>query len=333
MDFATSQSLSRLWRLALAGAFTAFAWIVLSLLLGLGPAQAQADDGDDDGLLGAVTSLVDETASTVTDTVSTVTTGVTETVNTVVAVAPAPVQQPVREVVKTVDDVVTTTTKPVTDAVSGGAVGAVTQPVVDVVKQVPVVGDVVTGVGLDDAVTDLGETVDRTLGEVAGAVTDVGTGLGETPTRPLPELPGIIPTAPALPAAPAAPAEPVLPVGGHLLPALDVALPAYAAVAGAQGAASDLSALLTAYEHRSVAVTGAVPTSAVPADTRGSSAPTGGLCPSASLSSGPGGAGSGAWALVALGPLVALRAWVRRAGPEDENAPPAPAALTDVSPD
>jgi hypothetical protein len=94
-------SLPRIWRLALVGAATAFAWIVISLLLGLGSGYAHADDGADDGkgLLGAVTSVVDKTTSTVTKTVSSVADTATEVVNMVVDVAPAPVQEPVREVV------------------------------------------------------------------------------------------------------------------------------------------------------------------------------------------------------------------------------------------
>jgi hypothetical protein len=48
---------------------------------------------------------------------------------------------------------------------------------------------------------------------------------------------------------------------------------------------------------------------------------------------GPGGAGPGVWVLVALGLVVAHRAWVRRAGLENDAAPPAPVLSTDVSPD
>ncbi|MGL4255571.1 MAG: hypothetical protein ACRCSL_04500 [Microbacterium sp.] len=322
MDIAISQSLPRIVRLALLGAATAFAWIVFTLLLGLGTGQAHADDGDE-GLLGAVTSVVDETASSVTGTVSSVTSGATKVVNTVVAVAvaPAPVQGPVREVVAAVGDVVTTTTAPVTDVVSGGVVEDVAGPVADVVTQVPLVGDVAEAIGLDDAVEDLAGTVDDTLGELTGAVTDTGTGIGLPPIGAGPGLPGL-------------PGSPItsLPVEGHLLPALDVVLPAAARVYGAAvagAAASALSAFLTAYEHPATVSVAAAPA----ADTRAPLSPAGGLCPPSSSSSGPGGAGSGAWAVVALGPLVALRAWVRRAGPEDERAPAAPAGLTDVSPD
>ena len=164
MEIATSQ-LPRIWRLALIGAATAFAWIALSLLLGLGSGSAHADEGDDEGtgVLGAVTSAVDRTATTVTTTVTKTTSAVTEVVNTVVEVAPAPVQQPVQQVVQTVGTTVNTVTQPVVEVVSNDVVGTVTAPVVDVVTQVPVVGGIVTGTGLDRAVSDLGDTVDEVM--------------------------------------------------------------------------------------------------------------------------------------------------------------------------
>lgn len=319
MDIATSPSLPRLWRSALVGLFTAFAWILLSLILGLGSGDAHAEESDDDSLLGAVTSLVDTTASTVTDTVSTVTGSVTRVVNTVVDVAPAPVAQPVRDVVASVGSVVSTATRPVADVVSAGVVGSVARPVVDAVADVPVVGDLVSGLGLDDAVTDLGHTVDHTVGDLLVVVTDTGAGLG---------LPPI-----AVPGLPGSPGGPSIPVGGHPLPALDVVLLSGVPHAGVPGAASALSAHPTAYETGAAATASATAASTASSGARGPLTPTGALCPPSTSSSGPGGAGSGAWALVALGPLVALRAWVRRAGPEDEHAPAAPARSTDVSPD
>lgn len=317
METASSQSLSRLWRLALVGAATAFAWMVLALVLGLGSGQAHADD--DDGLLGAVTSVVDKTASAVTDTVSTVTGDVAKTVDTVVAVAPVPAREPVRDAVKGVGAAVTTVTEPVARTVSNGTVGAVTEPVADAITTVPVVGDLVAATGLDDVLADLGETADRTVVDVIDAVTGAATELSP-PATPAPELPWL-------------PGAPMIPVGGPPLPALDVVLPATPTVATAWGAASALSALVAANEHRSAAPATVLPASVTSLDLRGPLAPAGGLCPPSALSSGPGGAGSGAWALVALGPLVAHRAWVRRAGPEDDHAPPAPAGSTDVSPD
>jgi hypothetical protein len=322
VEIATSQSLSRIWRLALVGTATAFAWIVLSLLLGLGSGSAHATDGDDDGngLLGAVTSLVDRTASAVTGTVTTVAGGVTGVVNTVVDVAPAPVQEPVRQVVGTVGTVVTTATKPVTDVVSGGVVGSVTQPIVDVVTQVPIVGGVVSGIGLDDAVTDLGGTVDDTLGGLVGAVTDTTSGIGLPPgTTPLPG--GVLP--PLVPGVPAT-VEP----GDAVAATAGVSTPAAASPGGGLSAFEFYAAVPLLPADSAV-----VSASDVPSGTRGALPSAGGLCPPTASSSGPGGTGLGAWAFLALGPFAALRAWVRRAGPENDDAPPAPVGSTDVSPD
>nr|WP_169583288.1 hypothetical protein [Microbacterium sp. MF43] len=316
--------MSRIWRLALVGAATAFAWIVLALLLGFGSGEARADDSSGDkGLLGAVSSAVDGTASTLTKTVTATTSTVSEVVNTVVAVAPAPVQQPVREVVTTVSTVVTTT-KPVTEVVSSGVVSTVTKPVVEVVTAVPMVGEIVSGVGLDEVVTDVSQTVDDTLGGVAKAVTDVASTVGRPPAGTTPPLPEV-------PATPAIPTPPVLPEG----PAprsVDDQPAVFASRVAATAAGASVHSLPTAYELGS-AVAAAVAATATPLGTAGSPASAGGLCPPTASSSGPGGAGSGAWALVAIGPLAALRAWVRRAGLEDEDAPPAPAGSTDVSPD
>ncbi|MFB7891993.1 hypothetical protein ACFC1I_07335 [Microbacterium sp. NPDC056044] len=327
MEIATSQ-LPRIVRLALIGAATAFAWLVVSLVLGLGLGQAHADESDDGGLLGgalgSATSLVDRTASTVTSTVSTVTTGVTDAVNTVVDATPAPVQQPVSEVVQTVGTVVTTVTEPVSEVVSGGVVSSIAEPVVDLVAEVPIVGGIVSSTGLDDAVTDLGGTVDETLGGVVGAVDETGATVGLPPT-----------TSPVLPALPAIPQLPDL-----LGSSADSPAPTAIVVLTARtdAAATLFSTTARAFGHGaaasvSEAATGAVVVVSSAAFVAGGLlGSAGGVCLSFS-SAGPGGAGLGAWALAALLPLAAHRAWVRRAGPEDEHAPPAPAGSTDVSPD
>jgi len=334
VEIATSKSLSRIWRLALVGAATAFAWIVISLLLGLGSGQAHAnDDRDRNGLLGAVTSVVDRTASTVTSTVTTVTSEVTAVVNTVVDVAPAPVKEPVREAVQTVGTVVTTVTKPVTNVVSEGVVGTITAPVVKVVESVPVVGGIVSGIGLGTAIDDVAGTVDDTLGGVVGAVTDTGSSVGQPPTGGELELPPPSPGSPSLPGLPDAPSTSETPTLDGATEAIEpgdtIGVVASSAVI-ARGAASALLSFDGAYEPGSAP---SVVSAAASPDARGPLTPAGGLCPPSAASSGPGGTGLGAWALIALGPLAVHRAWVRRAGPEDEEPPPAPAGSTDVSPD
>ena len=330
MEIATSRQLPKVVRVALIGVAATFAWIVLSFVLGLGASNANAAESDDDGLLGgalgAVTSLVDQTASTVTGTVSGVTSGVTGVVNSVVDVAPAPVQQPVSQVVQSVGAVVTAVTQPVSDVVAGGVVSGITQPVVDVVTQVPVVGGIVSGIGLDDAVTDLSETVDDTLGGVVDAVDETGATVGQPPVG-APGTPGL----PGIPDLPLVPALPGLTDAGQILAADALTQTVADAAAVTYAKPRSLSAAWSsdgdpAVVHSSVAPSATLPgTSGVPGNGAG-------LC-LASSSAGPGGAGPGAWAISALGPLDADRAWTHRAGPEDDDAPPAPVGSTDVSPD
>lgn len=330
MEIATSRQLPKVVRVALIGVAATFAWIVLSFVLGLGASNANAVESDDDGLLGgalgAVTSLVDQTASTVTGTVSGVTSGVTGVVNSVVDVAPAPVQQPVSQVVQSVGAVVTAVTQPVSDVVAGGVVSGITQPVVDVVTQVPVVGGIVSGIGLDDAVTDLSETVDDTLGGVVDAVDETGATVGQPPVG-APGTPGL----PGTPDLPPVPALPGLTDAGQILAADALSQTVADAAAVTYAKPRSLSAESSsdggpAVVHSSVAPSATLPgTSGVPGNGAG-------LC-LASSSAGPGGAGPGAWAISALGPLDADRAWTHRAGPEDDDAPPAPVGSTDVSPD
>ena len=72
---------------------------------------------------------------------------------------------------------------------------------VDLVTEVPVVGGIVTGIGLDDAVTDLGGTVDETLDGIVGAVDETGATVGSPPTGG-PARCRLFPATPRLPASP-----------------------------------------------------------------------------------------------------------------------------------
>jgi hypothetical protein len=247
-------------------------------------------------------------------------------VDTVVASTPAPAQPLVRHAVESAGTAVAAVTQPVSDAVPSGAVSGVTDPVVDLVAEVPVVGDVAAAVGLDHAVSEVGGTADETLGGLVEAVAETGATVGRPPvggTLPIPALPPL----PALPG-----------LSGSAIG--DGTNESAAGIDGvARLEAADASAIVAAF-LRAVSVTasvtaagtGAVFVSSAALGASGLSGLAGGLCPP-SASAGPGGAGLGAWALVALVPLAAHRAWVRRAGPEDEHAPPAPAGSTDVSPD
>lgn len=325
MEIATWRGLRVLARLALCGIVAAFAVMVLSLLLGSSTAHASDDDGDRSGLLGAVTNVLGGTADVVDTAVTDVTSVATTTVEKVVAVAPAPVQQPVAAV----SEVVTTVTAPVTEVASSGVVSAVTEPVVTAVTAVPVVGEVVTGLGADDLVTEVGQTVDRTLETVVDAVDEAGGAIG-APSPPSPTEP-IIPL-PQVPLLPAPPTHDIDVEESHALAGVPALTSPFAVAADRAGTVSP-SASLPSFQTLAQTAPAATSAVAAPTDRSGSAPPLSGPCATATSSLGSSSAGSGAWALAALLPLVAHRAWVRRAGPKDDDAPPPPASSTDVSPD
>ena len=313
MDTADSQHLSRLSKLLLAGTGVAFAWVFLSLALGLSASDAHAED--EGGLLGGVTSAVDETATAVTDVVDDTATTAVQTI--------APVVQPVAATVAPlpVAPVVETLVHTVAEVPAGGLISPIADTAVDVVHTVPVVGGVATALGVDDAVSSAGTSVDGllqgTTGAVAGTVTDVVDTAGGIVTGP----------------------------GGPPLGGLHDALTGAASTAGTDAAANPVETLA-----RAAFLAGATAwlslTSDLPAaisSSDGASASTWAVAGILSLIRsvvqadsfliGPGGAGPGAWVLVALGLVVAHRAWVRRTGLENDVAPPAPVMATDVSPD
>lgn len=379
MDTAATHRLGNLPRLALIGAGVAFAWLSLSLTLGLGSAGSHAAEGSDDerSVLGAVTGLVDKTASSVTTAATSATTTVTDVVDEVVEKAPAPVNAPVQQATAPVKKVVQKATAPVAEVVEKGVVDkaakpvvkvveavtkpvakvveTVTEPVVETVKEVPIVGEIVTDLGVDDvvtglddvvadvpgALTDVTQTVDRTLADtVDTAETTID---GVLPTLPS-TGPGVVrPPLPGLPSVSALPSSPdAIPGDSSTAPAIDPTL------STSERAEDTLRARLADAMPLSWASPGALAAqfrgaagqvvASVISLARGALAPadspsTPGLCLSTVSSAGPSGAGPGAWALLALIPFVAHRAWVRRAGPGDEHAPLAPAGSTDVSPD
>ncbi len=294
MEIVTWRGFSHLARIAVIGVGVAFACVLTSFVLGLGAATAHADESEEPGLLGAATGLLDElVAPTVTGVTSTVSTVVT----TLVEVSPAPDAPPAPQVRQAVGEVATAVAGTVQDAVAPGVVGAVTTPVLDVVTEMPIVGRIASALGLDAALTGVGSSLDGLLDSAVGAL--------------LPATSGLVPTLPC------------------------------AADGGAMGP-SDVDGLAPSSTVTSWRTT-AHPLSEQPVDTprataqTGTNAPAsplpgGGLCPM-STSGSSGGAGAGAWALVALLPFAAHRAWVRRAGPEDDAAPVAPFFATDVSPD
>lgn len=310
MEIVTWRGFASLARLALIGVGVAFAGALVCLLLGLGGASAHADDGEEPGLLGAVTGLVDEATSLVGSTVTEVASTATDAVSAVVAVAPAPVRQPVQDVVQTAGEVVTAVAEPVREAAPEGIVTTVTQPVLNIVTEVPLVGEVVTTLGVDDAVGELGSSVDGLLDTTLEAVTDTTAAIG---------APETVITTPD-------------PAAGSSIPPVfgwaPAAAPAAVAPAAARGSSSVVAAAPGTPSFAAPAASARIFASVPPAG-----APPGALCLSALAGSASGGSGSGAWALAALLPFAAHRAWVRRPGSPSDDAPAAPFFDTDVSPD
>lgn len=321
MGTTLSQRLSRISTLLIAAVGVAFAWFCLTLVFGLAGGHAHADD--DSSLLGAVGSTLESSATTVTDTAGDVLGGATEAVQTVVTPV-ADVAEPVAPVVETVNEVaapVVAVIEPVVDvaeeAAGAGVVGGVADAAADLVTAVPPVGDVATALGADDALTSVGTAADGVLQGTVGAVAD-------TVTTPLviPDLVGPAPVGGALD-------DIAAPLPGILSSTSSDAAPAAPATLSLFSAVRD--------------TTGSTPVFSPPVAVEGAAlfgAATGGLLmllgsvlQADSVLTGPGGAGPGAWVLVALGFVVAYRAWVRRTGIEDDAAPPAPVFATDVSPD
>lgn len=316
METVTWSEPRRLARAALAGVGVAFSGVVLSLFLGIGASDAHAAPDDERGLVGAVTGLLDGTTALVGSTVSGAASTVSETVGAIVEVAPTPIQKPVQAVGQVVDTTVSTVTAPVQQVVSSGLVSAVTTPVVSVVTEVPVVGTVVTGLGVDAVLGGVASGVDSTLETTVDAVTTVGGVLAPAASdnRPIDDVPPP-PTSTTAWSAPFAPVD-LADIVATTSRDGDSAAFSRAAASGPTASIADHpvgeSVSTSPHEAPTLPTLAGDPTTAA---------------------TGPAGAGSGAWALAALLPFAAHRAWVRRAGPGDDTAPPAPADPTDASPD
>lgn len=331
MDIATHPTRVPVFRLIAIGMAVAFAYLLLTLVLGFGSGDARADDGDRGGLLGGVTDVVDSTVGGVTDAVQSTTQAVTTTVQQVVQTAPPPVQPVVEPVVSTVASTVEAVVQPVAEVAASGVVGDVVQPVVDVVNEVPVVGEVTQAIGLDEAVTDVAGTADAAVDDVVTTVRDTATtlGAGRPPLVVIPDLEPPI-GAPALIAADgfAQAADAVL----TRLTAAAAPLPAWAAAA-VWDAYSHALPVLTRIASTGTAAAGLVSTGAQVGGILSSAFVLGACAPGGSSPMGSNGAGPGALALAAFAPLVAYRAWMRRNGWNDDVAPPAPTYDTDIAPD
>lgn len=309
MEVAPSHTLSRVSLLALWGVGAAFVWLLVSLFSGTGGAPAHADDStDNQGVLSGLTATVDRAADAVVS-VATTAVGVVAPVvppatpsARAVAHAAAPVVAPVQQVIHSAVPAIVNTTTAVVNTTK-----AVVNTATNVVTAVPVVGEVVTRLGVEHALTEVTTTLDEALATLAGAV-------GSTPIE-------LSPTGAAAPAH-------SLEFAAASSPLLSPTLSEHAPAASAP----------TVWAFVLLTSAGTPPTSHAfifEAPTDLASAPISTLCPLA-----PGGSSSGssnsapsAAALLAFSPFVAHRAWLRRIGPSDDTLPPTPPASTDVSPD
>lgn len=322
------------------GGIGVLAWATLTVLLGGGSAHA---DDQDDGPLDGLTSLVSETVSAVTAPVAPV---VTEVVAPVVTQVVAPVQDTVPPVVaavtqpvvaapvvgpavapvaQTVSEATAAVVAPVAEAITNAPVAQITDPILDTVSGLPVVGDLVSDLGITSAVGDL-----------VGVIDDTTALLGDVTTETVPPvLEALVPTTPGDgdPGGVTEPAEP--------LPDTVVAASVTTTSARATGAAETSPGILDRREVGTppAAVTLGVDgtTHAVDDTTPVPSGPPSGNPPGApspaSSSAGSGGGAGAAHARPSDVDASPLRAGERTTGAPDDVLPSSPVADTDVSPD
>ena len=354
MDTAHSQYLLKISKMLLAGIGVAFAWVLLSFALGLNASQAHA--GEDDGLLGDLTSTVEETAVAVTNVVQETATAVVQPVAPVVQAvvdpvapvvesAPQVVQQVAQTAPAPVAEIVEAVVAPVTNTVSEIADSGVVAPIVDstvaVAGTIPVVNEVVSALGIDTAAASLGSSVDGLLQGGAGAVAGTVNGVTGSVVDTVDSVTGVVTdtvtgivTSPGLPVvAPLNASSGVVEstVVARTTDAEASAFEVFARTAYLAGATA-LLAIAPELPAAFSAADGAAAT-AVVASADISFALLRSVLQADSAFVGPSGVGPGAWVLVALGFVIAYRAWVRRSGPENDVAPAAPVLSTDVSPD
>ncbi|WP_231481875.1 MULTISPECIES: hypothetical protein [unclassified Microbacterium] len=318
------------------GAVGALAWATLTLFFGGGSAHA---DEQQDGPLDGLTSIVSETVSAVTAPVTPV---VTKVVAPVVTKVVAPVQQAVPAVVETVTNTVAKTpvvgpatapvvhavtetvdavVEPVTEVLTDSPVAQITDPILDTVAGVPVVGGLVTDLGVVTAVRDVVGVVDDTtalLGDVTnGTVPPVLEALDPTNPDPTPGT-GVVdpPVSPTTVAAVSATQVTSSPILG-------------ASVAASARASAVSFSVADLVSHESAPAT--EDTATAPAGAPSGSPP--GTPVPASSSAGPGGGSSPAHARLSDVDPAPLRAGERTSGAADDVLPSSPVADTDVSPD
>lgn len=313
------------------GSFGVLAWAAFTVLVGGGSAQADdTSDGPLDGLTSLVSTTVDEATSVVTPIVSDVVTPVvqtviapvtrpapavvekvTETVVSVPVVGPA-VEPVVTPVTRAAADTVTVVTESVADLLQADTVSSVTDPVLGVVSDVPVVGDLLDDLGVTGAVDDVAGIVDDTTGLIGDTVDGVVPPIVDAV---VPGGPSTQETTPPLPTG-TAPAD-------RPLTALRVA----PASVGAPASPPDRLPFIAATTLISASpATGAPDSGDTPAHT-----PPASPSPSSSVGHGAGSPTDGARLSDASSGL--LHAWKQASGASDDELPSSPVTATDVSPD
>jgi hypothetical protein len=310
------------------GGLGVLAWATLTVLVGGGSAHA---DDQAEGPLDGLTSLVSNTVSAVTAPVTPI---VTQVVAPVVTQVVAPVQQAAPAVVATVTEpiaqapvvgpvtapvvhAVTETAasvvEPVTDLLTDAPVSQLTDPILETVSGIPVVGGLVTDLGVISAV-----------GDIVGVVDDTTALLGNVPNETVPPvLEALDPTTPAPGEGSSGVAEPPAPTATTA-----VTVPASPASSASSAPRSATSSALSAS-------TGAAPSSddvtPVPSGAPAGS-PPGAPVPASSSAGSAGGIGAAHARLSDVGDSP-LRAGERTSGATDDALPSSPVADTDVSPD
>lgn len=283
-------------------------------------------------------SVVDDAVGALTGSVGTAVDGVTDTAGDLSDASPLqPIVSPVAGVASSALDTVGDAVEAVGDK---GPVSGVVDVVTDVVEHTPIVGEVAEELGVPDAVEQVGGSLDGGVGSVGEIIGESGENI--VPAAPMPVFPGIRPPLSSdRPESVSSPAPPT--------PIVDVAyLQTYerGAAGTATVAASGILQLVQRLMAASTASMGAAMPPTVATDsgdaTTIAAATTerggpfhspGGVLPGDATAAASGGAGFGAWGLIAFGPLFAYRAWMRRAGPDDDRLPGAPIYDTDSSPD
>ncbi|WP_244632242.1 MULTISPECIES: hypothetical protein [unclassified Microbacterium] len=241
-------------------------------------------------------------------------------------VAAAPVVGPVvAPVVHTVSETTAAVVAPVTEAITKAPVAQIADPILDTVAGVPLVGDLVSDLGITSAVGDL-----------VGVIDDTTALLGDVTTETVPPvLEALVPTAPGdgdhggatVPAAP-------LPDAATIAPATTTSAGATGAIDASPGAPGPREAApppATAILGDDAAARAADDTIRVPSGPSSGNPP--GVPAPASSSAGSGGGTGAAHARLSDVDASPLRAGERTTGAADDVLPSSPVADTDVSPD